>query len=137
METGDARDCRSQSAIYYGGRFDRWRSDRGAIPAGAVYRFEDLEIFGERKVERNAELSALYPDAVANIVHADLADGRRLTRRVDYPMGHAKNPLKDSQVEEKFEVLVHPMLGRERARKILDMVWKLDEARKVNELMEA
>ena len=79
----------------------------------------------------------MYPDAVANIVHADLADGRRLTRRVDYPMGHAKNPLKDSQVEEKFEVLVHPMLGRERARKILDLVWKLDEARKVNELMEA
>ena len=89
------------------------------------------------KVERNAELSALYPDAVANIVHADLADGRRLTRRVDYPMGHAKNPLKDSQVEEKFEVLVHPMLGRERARKILDRVWKLDEARNVNELMGA
>src|SRR3989442_1469141 len=89
------------------------------------------------KVQRNAELSALYPDAGANNVHADLADGRRLTMRVDYPMGHAKNPLKDSQVEEKFEVLVHPMLGRERARKILDLVWKLDEARKVNELMEA
>jgi len=103
-------------------------------------RFTDPKIwkFLENvKVERNAELSALYPDAVANIVHADLADGRRLTRRVDYPMGHAKNPLKDSQVEEKFEVLVHPMLGRERARKILDLVWKLDEARKVNELMEA
>src|SRR2546422_8066972 len=83
------------------------------------------------KVERNAELSALYPGAVANIVHVELVDGRRLTRRVDYPMGNAKNPLKDSQVEEKFKVLVHPMLGRERARKILDLVWKLDEARKV------
>src|SRR6266542_3126696 len=103
-------------------------------------RFTDPKIwkFLENvKVQRNAELSALYPDAVANIVHADLADGRRLTRRVDYPMGHAKNPLKDSQVEEKFEVLVHPMLGRERARKILDMVWKLDEAKNVDELMKA
>src|SRR6266536_5602761 len=103
-------------------------------------RFTDPKIwkFLENiKVQRNAELSALYPDAVANIVHADLADGRRLTRRVDYPMGHAKNPLKDSQVEEKFEVLVQPMLGRERARKILDMVWKLDEAKNVDELMKA
>jgi len=88
------------------------------------------------KVERNAELSALYPNAVANIVHADLADGRRLTRRVDYPTGHAKNPLKDSQVEEKFNVLVDPMLGRDRARKILDIVWKLDGAEDVNELMK-
>jgi 2-methylcitrate dehydratase PrpD len=89
------------------------------------------------KVERNGELSALYPDAVANIVHVELADGRRLTKRVDYPMGHAKNPLKDSQVEEKFNVLVEPMLGSERARKIVDIVWKLDEAKNVDELMNA
>src|SRR5216110_1766236 len=44
------------------------------------------------KVERNEELSGMYPEAVANIVHVDLADGRRLTRRVDYPLGHARNP---------------------------------------------
>src|SRR6202045_2281231 len=89
------------------------------------------------KVERNAELSAMYPDAVANIVHVDLADGRRLTKRVDYPLGHAKNPMKDSQVEEKFSVLVEPILGRKRARKIIDIVWKLDEAKNVDELMKA
>ncbi len=89
------------------------------------------------KVERNAELSALYPDAVANIVHVDLADGRRLTRRVDYPMGHAKNPLQDSQVEEKFKDLVEPMVGSDRARKTIDIVWKLDEAKNVDELMQA
>jgi 2-methylcitrate dehydratase len=89
------------------------------------------------KVERNPELSALYPDAVANIVHVDLADGRRLTKRVDYPLGHAKNPLKDSQVEQKFNVLVDPMLGSDRARKIIDIVWKLDEAKNVSELMPA
>ena len=103
-------------------------------------RFKDPTIwkFLENvKVERNAELSGMYPDAVANIVHIDLADGRRLTRRVDYPMGHAKNPLQDSQVEEKFGVLVEPILGRERARKIIDIVWKLDEAKNVDELMKA
>ncbi|PYK51423.1 MAG: MmgE/PrpD family protein [Verrucomicrobia bacterium] len=89
------------------------------------------------KVKRNAELSVLYPDAVANIVHLDLADGRRLTRRVDYPLGHAKNPLKDSQVEEKFKVLVDPILGSDRARKIIEIVWKLDEAKNVEELIRA
>ena len=102
-------------------------------------RFSDPKIwkFLENvKVERNAELSALYPDAVANIVHVDLVDGRRLTKRVDYPLGHAKNPLKDLQVEEKFNVLVDPMLGSDRARKIIDIVWKLDAATGVDELME-
>ena len=67
----------------------------------------------------------------------DVADGRRLTRRVDYPHGHAKNRLKDSAVEGKFSVLVEPILGRERARKIIDIVWKLDEAKNVDELMKA
>ena len=89
------------------------------------------------KVERNAELSAMYPGAVANIVHVDLADGRRLTKRVDYPLGHARNPLKDSEVEGKFNALVVPALSENGAKKIIDLVWKLDEVRSVDELLKA
>ena len=103
-------------------------------------RFADPKIwkFLENvKVERNAELSAMYPGAVANIVHVDLADGRRLTKRVDHPLGHAKNPLKDSQVEGKFRALVEPSLGEKGARAIVDLVWKLDEAKNVDGLMQA
>src|SRR2546423_835682 len=103
-------------------------------------RFSDpniWEFLRNVRVGRNAELSAMYPGAVANIVHVDLKDGRRLTKRVDYPLGHAKNPLKDSRVEEKFNVLVDPMLGSDRARKIIEIAWKLDEAKNVDELMRA
>ena len=103
-------------------------------------RFKDPKIwkFLENvKVDRNAELSALYPQAVANIVHVELADGRRLMKRVDYPMGHAKNPLKDSQVGDKFKALVEPMLGTERTSKIVEIVWNLDESKNVDELMRA
>src|SRR6202011_6080175 len=90
-------------------------------------RFADPKIwkFLENvKVQRNAELSALYPGAVANIVHVELTDGRRLTKRVDYPLGHAKNPLKDSEVEGKFQTLVAPALGEKSTRRIGDFVGK-------------
>jgi 2-methylcitrate dehydratase len=103
-------------------------------------RFKDPKVwkFLENvKVERNPELSALYPNAVANIVHVELADGRRLTKRVDYPMGHAKNPLKNSQVGEKFKLLVEPILGTERTSKIVEIIWKLDQAKNVDELIHA
>jgi 2-methylcitrate dehydratase PrpD len=70
-------------------------------------------------------------------VHVDLADGRRLTRRVDYPLGHAKNRLKDSAVEGKFLALVEPVIGNERAKNIINLAWKLDEANNVDELMQA
>jgi 2-methylcitrate dehydratase len=103
-------------------------------------RFADREIwkFLENvKVARHGELSGMYPEAVANIVHVDLADGKRLTRRVDYPKGHAKNRLKDSEVEEKFNALVEPAIGQKRAKKIVEVAWKLDEAKNVDELMQA
>src|SRR5216110_501806 len=103
-------------------------------------RFKDPNVwkFLENvKVERNAELSAMYPDAVANIVHVDLDDGRRLTKRVDYPLGNAKNRLKDSAVEGKFLGLVEPVIGETRAKKIIELVWKLDEAKNVDGLVQA
>jgi len=102
-------------------------------------RFTDPEIwkFLENvKVERNAELSALYPGAVANIVHLDLADGSRLTKRIDYPLGHAKNPLEDFEVEKKFLSLVEPTFTRDHAAKIIDHVWGLDEHKDVHHLMK-
>src|SRR5438045_4739217 len=58
-------------------------------------RFADPQVWNfleTVKVKRNTELSAIYPDAVANIVQVDLDDGRRLTQRVDYPLGHATDP---------------------------------------------
>jgi len=70
-------------------------------------------------------------------VHVDLADGRRLTKRVDYPLGNAKNRLKDSAVEGKFFALVERIIGKDRAEKIIELVWKLDEAKNVDELMQA
>src|SRR6266850_5701715 len=88
------------------------------------------------KVERNPELSSLYPGAVANIVHVDLADGKRLTKRVDYPLGHAKNPLEDFEVEKKFLSLVVPTFTRDHAAKVIEHVWSLDEQKDVHHLMK-
>jgi 2-methylcitrate dehydratase len=97
---------------------------------------EALALLQSVKVERNAELSGLYPGAVANIVHVNLSDGRKLTKRVDYPLGHAKNPLKDSEVEGKFRFLVAPFLGAEGADRVIEHAWKLDGAKDVSELMK-
>jgi len=103
-------------------------------------RFTDPTIWKfleEVTVQRNDELSALYATAVANIVHVTLRDGRVLTKRVDYPLGNALNPVSDQQLEGKFNALVVPEVGEESARKILAAGWKLDEAKNPTELMKA
>src|SRR3977135_1727359 len=102
-------------------------------------RFTDPAIwkFLEKvKVTRNAELSSLYPGAVANIVHVTLKDGRTLTKRVDYPLGNAKNPVSDVELERKFLHLVAPALGRDHSAKILDQAWSLDQQNGVHHLMK-
>ena len=89
------------------------------------------------KVERNAELTSLYAEAVANIVHVNLADGQTLTKRVDYPLGNAKNRLKDSEIEGKFLNLAAPKIGKEAADRVLELCWAFDRAQDVSALMRS
>ncbi len=89
------------------------------------------------EVKRNDELSALYAEAVANIVHITLADGQTLTKRVDYPLGNAKNRLPDKGVEDKFYSLATAKIGQQNAERVVALSWKLDEAQNVAELMKA
>src|SRR5438045_2292152 len=89
------------------------------------------------KVERNDELSALYAEAVANIVHVNLADGRTMSKRVDYPQGNGRNRLKDPELEGKFRNLAAPKIGKEAADHLLQLCWKFDQASDVGEPIKA
>ena len=101
-------------------------------------RFRDdklLALVQKVKVQRNPELSAIYPDAVANIVTVHLRTGRTLTHRVDYPCGHANNPMSDAGVAEKFHRLADPMLGSQKANAVQRSVWRLDHPGALQEIL--
>jgi len=93
-----------------------------------------IEFVQRVTVVRNAELSAMYPQAVANIVHVRRKDGREATVRIDYPPGHARNRLPDNGVEAKYHAVADPVLGKSRADKVLAWAWKLDEQKDLREL---
>lgn len=97
----------------------------------ATERFADpvlVEFLQRVTVERSAELTALYPRSVANIVTIRLRDGRVLSERVEDAPGAAKNPLSDAQVEAKFHALADGRIGREKAAALAAWVWELDGA---------
>jgi len=87
------------------------------------------------RVERNKELSRLYPQAVANIVAVQMSDGRRQTVRLDYPHGHRRNPLTDAEVEAKFHSLADSVLGMQGANAVLDCAWKLEQQHDLSQLL--
>jgi 2-methylcitrate dehydratase len=95
----------------------------------APERFTDptlLALVERVRVERHAGLSAIYPEAVGNIVTVRLRDGRTLSERVDYPLGHPRNPLSDNQLKSKFHALADARLGPERAANVLQAAWQLE-----------
>jgi 2-methylcitrate dehydratase len=64
-----------------------------------------------------------------------LKDGRRLVREVEFPRGHARNPMTDAEVEKKFRAMVEPRYGKERASKILAACWELEKLQDTTELI--
>src|SRR5262245_33347159 len=97
-----------------------------------------LELVAKIQVHRDAELNTRYPRGIPNRLTVALADGRKLMREVEFPRGHAENPMTDAEVEQKFRSLVEPRYGKAKADKILAACWdleKLKEARALTELV--
>jgi 2-methylcitrate dehydratase len=102
-------------------------------------RFTDpalLQLVAKVQVHRDAALSARYPRGIPNRVTVTLADGRRLVREVEFPRGHARNPMTDGEVEHKFRTLVEPRYGKERADRILAACWGLENVQNVGEVLQ-
>lgn len=101
-------------------------------------RFTDPELLAlvaKVKVHRDRALSDRYPRGIPNRITVTLADGRQLVREVEFPRGHARNPMTDAEVERKFRTMVEPRYGKERADRILAVCWKLEELKGVGELI--
>jgi 2-methylcitrate dehydratase len=102
-------------------------------------RFTDprlLDLVAKVKVHRDAALSARYPKGIPNRITVTLADGRALVKEVEFPRGHARNPMTDAEVEKKFRQLVEPKYGKEQADRILKVCWDLEKVKNAVELMQ-
>jgi 2-methylcitrate dehydratase len=86
-----------------------------------------LDLVAKVKIHRDDALTARYPKGIPNRLVVTLDDGRQLVREVEFPRGHAGNPMTDAEVEAKFRTLVEPRYGRERVEKILKACWELDK----------
>jgi 2-methylcitrate dehydratase len=91
-----------------------------------------------RKVEvvADPEIEKAFPALQRVIVTIHTVDRRALTKQLDYPKGDPRNPLSDREVEEKFEALAAAVLSPEARRRVVEAVWKLDEAKSASALME-
>jgi len=105
----------------------------------APSRFTDpllLELVSKIQVHRDAELNTRYPRGIPNRLTVTLADGRQLVKEVEFPRGHAFNPMSDAEVEQKFRTMVEPRYGKARADQILALCWNLENLKSPGELIQ-
>lgn len=101
-------------------------------------RFTDpslLELVAKVKVHRDAELNQRYPAGIPNRITVTKKDGKRFVREVEFPRGHARNPMTDAEVEHKFRTLAEPRYGKKTADKVLAACWELEKAKSAGELV--
>jgi len=87
------------------------------------------------RVNRDDECNAGYPAGIPNEVEITLSDGATLRRRVDFPRGHARNPMSDEEVEAKFRQLATRWMSEARIAEALEGLWHLDEIERVSAVL--
>src|SRR5579871_6377896 len=105
--------------------------------------FDDAHLHDEKllalvqkiEVKANAELNKKYPEGIPNLIRIHTRDGRTLEKEVTFPRGHARNPLTDQEVEQKFRTLAAPRLSGAKIEEILDRCWNLDRQANIGPLL--
>ncbi len=85
-------------------------------------------------LEEDDALTAGYPEGIPNRIEVETADGKRYVREVKYPPGHARNPMSDELLQEKYMALAAPVLGEEGAATIAQVVGGLESVPNVRDL---
>jgi len=101
-------------------------------------RFTAADVLGllkNTKVRLDDSLTPRYPRGIPNRLTAKLADGRTLVKEVEFPRGHAENPMSDAEVEQKFRRVVEPRFGKDRADRVLQACWDLEKLKTASELV--
>jgi len=99
-------------------------------------RMQDPAVLRQRaKVELKAdvELDKLHPARVS-IVEVTLADGTKLSERVEAVRGTAENPMTREEVITKARELTTPLLGTDKSAKLIQKILALDSVKDVREL---
>jgi 2-methylcitrate dehydratase len=101
-------------------------------------RIQDAELvrlIQKVKVNRNAEMTAGYPEGIPNLINITTTDGKKFSRQITYPLGHAGNPMTDQDIEKKFRAQVCNVLPDKDMASILDQLWQIETCENVGDVL--
>jgi 2-methylcitrate dehydratase len=101
-------------------------------------KFQDpkvRELIDKVILQGDPNLDKARPAGISEII---TKQGQKYRCRVDYPRGHARNPMTDEEIVEKFKSMASKHMGEEQMSQIIGTILKLDrldDIGKLNSLM--
>ena len=86
-----------------------------------------LDLIDRTTIVEDPALNAGYPKGIPNDLTITCSDGTVVNKRVDFPRGHAENPMTDDEVVAKFRRMATGVISDADADRVLDQAWRLDE----------
>ena len=93
-----------------------------------------LDLLDKTKITEEPELNPAYPKGIPNHITVTMTGGKKVDKRVDFPRGHAENPMTDEEVVAKFRKLADGVVTDATADKIIDGCMRLDKLADLSEL---
>ncbi len=94
-----------------------------------------LDLVKRVKVGISEEANRRVPEAMLCNLEVVTKSGQRYSSEVAYHKGHYKNPMSDSEVEDKFRSLAHDLLSSDQTDALLDRLWHLEGVTDIGEVI--
>ncbi|MBW1956510.1 MAG: MmgE/PrpD family protein [Deltaproteobacteria bacterium] len=92
-----------------------------------------LELIGKVVLQGDPNLDKARPAGISEIV---MKDGTVHRLRVDHPRGHARNPMTDQEVVEKFKDMAAVYMSDDHMKRLVEAVFELDKLDDVGALLK-
>jgi 2-methylcitrate dehydratase PrpD len=106
--------------------------------SGPAYRQKPsvIELFKKISIIGDTELDKVFPEKKSCILTIKRKDGKVFSQRNDRPFkGDSENPMSRADIERKFNKMVIPVLGREKADKLSGMIDDIENIKDVSQLV--
>ncbi len=78
------------------------------------------------RIHPDEEIDKVFPGRVEMRIAVTVASGGRHEIEIVNPRGHAKNPMDDGELGDKFRRMAEPLLGKDRSATALELLWRIE-----------
>jgi 2-methylcitrate dehydratase len=94
-------------------------------------------LISKMTIEEEPIFTQRFPQELNCWMEVTTTSGQRFTAETAYPKGHQQNPLKDAELDAKFQHLAAAILPEPQCRTALTHLWSLEEAPNLRALFDS